>query len=113
MAKSGDAAVAAVWKETRSLSDAIEVELPQGSELLKIGDQEGGGGALTFWFLVRDLAGLNGDTAIDRPKEIRRFFVLGTGHTVREDRIEAAEFRETIVTAGGLLVWHVFEEASS
>lgn len=107
------ASYAAVWKTTQGIADVIELELPEGSELLKVDNPDGGGGTLTFWFLVRDLAGLNGQVATERPKETRRFLVLGTGHTIAEDRLDAAAYRDTVIGAGGLLVWHVFEEARS
>lgn len=113
-------ALCTVWKETRPVADVIELALPQGAEVLKVGDQEGAGGALTFWFLVRDLGGVH-ETPMghppsvpvaDRPKELRRFVVVGTGHEVPEERLASAAFLDTVVTAGGMLVWHVFAESA-
>lgn len=70
---------------------AEEVQMPVGAQILHVHDQDGGP---CIWALVDP----------DAKKEVRRFFIVGTGHKFdpRWQYIGTAH-------CGGL-VWHVFEE---
>lgn len=92
-----------VYKAVARVEDFVVLELPKGAEIVHIGDQHGTGAALTFWFIC--------DPAVAAevgPVEEHRFIVLGTGHGYDPENVGA--HRATVVTAGGALVWHVFEE---
>lgn len=81
-----------VWKFTLEITDEQEVVMPEGAELLHVADQYG---KLALWARViptgqRDVA--------------RSFLIRGTGHP-----IWTQPYVGTVVTAGGSLVWHVFD----
>jgi len=87
-----------IWKYTEPVQDWITLTLPEGAELLHVGDQIGSGGQLDFWALVPRM-----QKAYDPPTRERVVRVFGTGNG-------AISIRELhgFVTAGGALVWHVF-----
>lgn len=95
-----------IWKQTHRVDDVIVLELPEGSTLLDVGDQQGGGALLDFWFFVPDARAA---ASVPPPVVERKIGVLGTGHIVPKLWC-ANDYWKTVVTAGGALVWHVFKE---
>ena len=90
-----------IWKTSAPVADRITLEIPEGSTMLSVADQRGGGGTLDFWFIA-DPSQLN--------KETRTIQVYGTGHPIPPDALTTCVPLGTVVTAGGSLVWHVFLE---
>lgn len=80
-----------VYKHTLHLDDTVEVVMPQGTELLSVGEQNG---MLCLWARV--------DTR--KPKVNRMFRIAGTGHPA-----PTGNFVGTVMMHGGALVWHVFD----
>lgn len=88
-----------VWKFTKPLTGDITLDLPQGAELLHVADQEGRGRQLDFWALV--------DPATKGSEE-RAIRIAATGRFVAEEDLGGFAHWASVVTAGGVLVWHVF-----
>lgn len=80
-----------VWKFTLAIEDEQHVPMPQDSQLLHVADQYG---HLALWALVEPY----------EPSVKRRILIRGTGHA-----IYGHPHVGTVVTAGGSLVWHVFD----
>lgn len=83
-----------VWKFELTSMGPCSLLMPEGAEILTIGEQ---GGGLHLWARVNTEA----------PLEERRFWVAGTGHSVPGD--PEIPYLGTAFFAGGALVWHVFE----
>jgi len=71
--------------------------LPKGAEILHIGVQNG---ELYLWAMVDE----------QEESEIRRFSIIGTGHSIPERVSKNLYHIGTVFMSGGSLVWHVFEE---
>ena len=82
-----------IYKYPINRLDVEELELPQGATPLTLQLQ---GGQPCLWFLVDP----------DRPTEVRRFLIFGTGHAIGP---EAGAYIGTFQLAHGTLVFHVFE----
>lgn len=85
-----------VYKYVLPVEDTVEVIMPDGAEVLHIGDQAG---TICLWALVDP----------DAPRVSRWLRIAGTGHPIAG----AVRHLGSVVTYGGALVWHVFEEAAS
>lgn len=83
-----------VYKYTLEEADRMELDLPVGAEILSIQYQHG---QPRLWALV--------DTAETRT-ETRFLRMAGTGHAIMEGGLK---FISTVVTEGGMLVFHFFE----
>jgi len=77
------------------------VYMPEGASVLKIGAQYE---KICVWALV-DLNTLKG------PEIKRNFKAFGTGHPIKE--VENLVYYDTVMLAGGQLVFHIFEEVYS
>lgn len=78
------------------------VKLPRFSAILHVAEQHG---ELCLWAMV-DIDPDKGETKT----EDRTIIIRGTGHPIEEaDRLE---YIGTVLTMGGDLVWHVFEESA-
>lgn len=75
------------------LTDVVELQLPRYAQLLKVDAQLQ---KPRLWALVET----------DQPEETRRFRVAGTGHEIKEPN---TAYIGTVMMAGGMLVFHVFE----
>lgn len=85
-----------VWKFTLlDVTDQQEIEMPEGAEILHVGQQFPGSWTLEVWALVDPNA----------PRVARGFVIHGTGHPVMDGGTHVG----SIITAGGQLVWHVFD----
>lgn len=82
-----------VWKFALALADYQAVNMPEGAEILHLGEQ---GDDLFLWARVDP----------ERPNKTRYFTVVGTGHIAPK----SSPFVGTVLTRGGSFVWHVFEE---
>jgi hypothetical protein len=81
-----------VWKYTLEIEDEQSIAMPEGAELLHVGDQYG---KLALWARVIPTG----------EREVRRVILIrGTGHP-----IWSQPYIGTVVTANGSLVWHVFD----
>lgn len=81
-----------IWKYQFDPVSNLEVQIPEGGQILSVQTQMGVG---TMWVLIDPTVGL----------ETRRFRVFGTGHTIPDG------FEGTYVGTWqlGALVWHLFE----
>lgn len=70
-----------------------QVVLPEGAEILHIGEQDG---QLMFWAQVD----------LDRDMETRHFKVVGTGWELKDGSLDNCTYLGTTL---GIFVWHVFE----
>lgn len=85
----------AVWKFPVRFNDLTDVEMPDGAKILHVNDQYG---VLCIWALVDP----------QQKKEIRQFRLAGTGHPISmpaDKLIHVGSY----LTAGGQLVFHLFE----
>lgn len=86
-----------IWKYTLEITDRQSISLPEGAEVLHVGNQAE---SLCLWALVDPKAKLG---------PIRCFEIFGTGHPIPEDMGVSRKFLGTIIMQHGALVWHVFE----
>ena len=97
----------AVWKFKLEVTDEQQLKLPLFSRILKVVPAFADG-KLDLWALVNvneeDL-----EDWMDKPDrfETRTFHVFGTGHPIPD--VNTLQHLDTVVTAGGALIWHVFE----
>ncbi len=89
--KGGDIMARTVWKYDVPLNDVVEVQMPQGSRILKFDTQQG---VLTLWALVSP----------EFTPERRRFRLAGTGHPLPEGSLDYIGS-----CLQGPFVWHLFE----
>jgi hypothetical protein len=86
--------VSAIWKYPIVINDVVDVDLPIGSNPLHFAEQDG---ILCLWAAVH-------------PKQLgklpRRFHIVGTGHEIPMD---AGKYLCTVLTQGGMFVWHIFD----
>jgi len=81
-----------IWKHPLKLTDTQELMFPEGY-IVHVGEQHG---IITLWVLV------DPETK-QRPYKIH---ILGTGRQIPDNLMHIG----TVITAGGALVWHVFED---
>ena len=84
-----------VWKFPIPLEDFVTVEMPMRSKVLSVAEQNG---QLCLWALVDPM----------QKKHPRSFRIAGTGHPIDTEDC-GVSLVGTVITAGGALVWHVFE----
>ena len=79
-----------IWKYEMSAAGYANLSIPQGSQFLRVGQQDG---TVCLWFMVDDSA----------VQEMRHFIFTGTGHAVPEEGkyLGSADCPP--------FVWHVFE----
>lgn len=85
-----------VWKFPLEVTDLQEIAMPQGAEILHVGNQfPVNVSTLDLWAIVDPNA----------PVVARKLAIHGTGHPVMEGGTHIG----SVITAGGALVWHVFD----
>ena len=82
-----------IWKYNISIEDTFSLELPQGAKILTVQEQQG---EPQVWVLVNP----------DNKLEIRNFRLVGTGHSIEENRLE---YIGTFQVLNGNFVGHLFE----
>ena len=85
-----------IWKFPFGIREEFDIGMPEGAKILHVELQ---GGEPHMWALVNPLS----------RREMRRFYVFGTGHTIHE---KAGAHIGTLVFPGVDLVFHVFEEVA-
>lgn len=86
-----------IWKYPLEIVNSQTLEVPQGCKFLSVAEQNG---ALVLYALVDPSAKL----------EKTEVLIRGTGHPIDEGKLLSNEFIGSVVSAGGMLVWHVFVE---
>lgn len=89
-----------IFKYTIPVGDSIVVEMPEGSEIISVKEQDN---EIKAWAIVED--------SPDVDMESRKFRVFGTGHELPDDTSELL-FLGTVLLFDGKLVFHVFEDLS-
>jgi hypothetical protein len=82
-----------IWKFVLKPVDEQTVEMPSHARVLSAKEQDG---EICVWALVNP----------NDYKTQRMFRVVGTGHT--SERLDLWQFVDTVMLAGGALVFHVF-----
>ena len=82
-----------VFKYELLMCDHINIILPKGAEILKVGVQSD---QPFMWTLIDP----------DAPDEKRSFRIVGTGHSIDEINLK---FIDTFQLSGGDLIFHIFE----
>lgn len=85
-----------IHKYTVPLDTYIELEAPEGSEILKVAEQFPG--ELYVWMLV--------DTEKPLTKHEHHLVIVGTGNPMPEGI--PVKHLDSIVTLNGAFVWHIF-----
>lgn len=83
-----------IHKQRLEITDRQAILMPKGAEILSVANQLE---SVCIWYKCDP----------DAEKVSRRFAVVGTGHLI-DDRYHY-KFIGTVLTHGGMLVWHVFE----
>jgi len=83
-----------IYKYEVELNDLVYMELPQGAEILFVGNQNGFPHTLIVWAAVNP----------NNEKEIRKLACYGTGHEFRHEKQK--HIRSYMV---GPFVWHIYE----
>ncbi len=86
-----------IWKYPIGIKGTFTLELPHGARFLDIQWQRK---LLNAWFMVDPEA----------PKAVHKFRFYGTGHPIDIDPARLTHLG-TVQDYGGLLVFHLFEEA--
>jgi hypothetical protein len=92
-----------IWKYILPIRDGVqEIDMPKGAIIRHIGDQPNFGHQIQIWAEVDDQ---------ETERFERKFQVFGTGHPIAPTEHFEEEFAYTgsVITAGGSLVWHVYE----
>lgn len=82
-----------VWKFPIEVGDCVRIEMPSGAQVVSVDLQFG---QLCVWAIVDPEA----------PLVQRTFWWRGTGHRLPD---QPSRFVGTVLTAGGSLVFHLFE----
>jgi hypothetical protein len=85
-----------VWKYEIEILGYVERELPKGARIIAVDVQYG---KPCMWALVDPEA----------RGEIRRFYLLGTGHEINDDDSERLRHLGTFMLDDGAFVGHLFE----
>lgn len=83
-----------IYKYPVSLEAGVDIVMPNGAKVLYFGNQHE---TPTLWAEVDPF----------KPSEVRRFWIVGTGHVTPENTKEA--YVGTALFSGGALVWHLYE----
>ena len=96
-----------VWKFELEITDEQQVKLPLFARILKVAPAFADG-KLDLWVQVQ-LYEADLEDWMEKPDryETRTFHIFGTGHPIPD--APKLQHVDTLVTAGGSLVWHVFE----
>ena len=86
-----------IWKEEIIIADEFTLYLPMDAQILTVQTQDG---IPHLWFTVDDVGSM---------KEIRKFFVYGTGNQINES-FHRIKYIGTWQQDS--MVWHLFEEVS-
>lgn len=84
-----------IYRYTLDVSDPV-VRLPLGATILRFAARGQAAEQIEFWALVN----------LDNPTEEVTFRVYGTGHTI--PTLTDVHYLDSVITAHGSLVWHVF-----
>lgn len=88
-----------IWKYTLAFVTEQKIEMPDCASILSCGAQND---QVQIWAMV-DPDALQGTKG-----QKRTLFIVGTGHPLPRDHRDL-RFIGTVQTAGGQLVWHIFE----
>lgn len=88
-----------VWKYVKFEGARLELELPRRSIIRKIAEQHG---KLCFWVEFA-----KNPTLAETDTELRHFRMYATGQAFPYS--EKLEYVDTVLMAGGNLVWHIYE----
>lgn len=80
-----------IWKFDLIVADEQLVAMPEGAELLFVDEQNG---EIKLWARVNP----------SNPRVNHKILIRGTGHVIEDD-----PYIGSAITAGGVLVWHVFD----
>lgn len=83
-----------IWKHELTNDGIFNILMPIGAEILALQTQDG---KPCLWVLVEP----------EKEKEVRKFELVGTGHTINEPYYK--KYIGTCQLQGGLLVLHLFE----
>ncbi len=89
-----------IWKFPMEVVDRQDIAMPEGAEVLAVGVQGVKDDILVLWAKVDPNA----------PSVDRHFAIIGTGRPAPEDA--DSRYIGTVQFAYGLLVWHIFEQAT-
>lgn len=92
-----------IYEFREGVGDPITLDLPGDAVLLAVADQLGVGQTLDFWAIVPP-----GPEYRDEVMRQRVIRVFGTGVAIEPGELRGFGHFDTVVTAGGALVWHVF-----
>jgi hypothetical protein len=85
-----------VWKYELPITDGVDLLMPDGAEVLLVGNQYPVNiSTITLWVRCDPEA----------PKRTRHFTIVGTGNPAT-----SAPHVGSVIMAGGSLVWHVFDD---
>lgn len=84
-----------IWKFNLAATERQDLEMPSRAKILFVGAQDPTGHTVQLWAEVNP----------DAERETRRFAIAGTGHPLPP----AGHHLGSVITAGGALVWHVYE----
>jgi hypothetical protein len=82
------------WKFEFRIKDEVEIEMPNGAQVLYAGSQKMD--HVCLWALVNPSA----------DKVVRKFNVVGTGHPIKDERLIAKYVSQNRLTMN---IWPVFE----
>lgn len=83
-----------IWKWPLRLEVEQAIDVPEGSEVVHVATQKD---VPALWMRVPDL---------DAPVTSRRIHIVGTGH---QEVHPAWRYLGSVMTDGGVFVWHIFE----
>lgn len=86
-----------IWKYELKITDTQEIEVPLGSTILSIGNQNG---RLCMWLIIR----ADGDTPEEMAVENMTINIVGTGHKLSDN---IGLFVDTVII--DQFVWHVYQ----
>lgn len=87
----------AIWKFPFEITDDFEIEMPEEAKLLTVATQ---GDVPCLWAMVDPEA----------PKEMRKFYLAGTGHPLHNEYMNDNSYVGSFQMKGGALVFHLFCE---
>ena len=95
-----------VYKHELNLGLDTLLNIPKGNKILKCAEQYG---KIYLWALVDiDRILEPGTEGVFPHLKFRRFRIYGTGHNIVQ-LPGNIEYVDTVLMAGGSLVWHIFE----
>lgn len=85
-----------IFKYPFEIDDYVTLFLPEGAEVLCVGDQQG---VMNLWARVNPA---------NAPTVARKFRVFGTGHPIPDNGL--MKYLGTVQQMSGQLIWHMFED---